>query len=302
MKKIVIALVLLSFSLVGCFITNDDNVETIKIEHVKGTTEIPVEIKKAVVFDMGILDIMDNLGVEVELGIPVDSLPVYLNKYNKAFNAGSIKEPNIESIYEFDPDVIIISGRQEQAYNDLNTIAPTIYVEVGSDTYLEDINKNIDMVAVVFGIEESASLQMNEINALVSSTSEKAIQIEEEALIILVNGDTMSVYGRGSRFGIIHDVLNVKVADPNIDVATHGQSIDYEYITNINPDIIFVIDRNAVVAGSPSTDLLNNQILENVTAVKNDRIVFLDAVAWYVVSGGITSTTIMINEIYYALK
>jgi iron complex transport system substrate-binding protein len=245
---------------------------------------------------------MDNLGVEVELGTAVKSLPEYLNKYNKSFDAGTLKEPNIEAIYEFDPDVIIISGRQEAAYNDLNTIAPTIYVEVGADTYLEDVKKNVELVAKVFGVEESSSTKMNEINALVDSTSLLAVGMEEKALIILVNGDTMSVYGRGSRFGIIHDVLNVKVADPNIDVATHGQSIDYEYITNINPDIIFVIDRNAVVSGSPSTDLLNNQILENVKAIKNNRVEFLDAVAWYIVTGGITSTTIMVNEIHEAIS
>lgn len=300
MKKTIITLLLivLSITLIGCGEqANIDKGETIKVTHSLGEAEITTDVKKAVVFDLGILDIMHNLGVEVELGLPVDSLPEYLNDYKTAMNAGSMKESNQEKIYEFKPDVIIISARLAAEYDQLSVIAPTVYVELNSETFMDDLKSNIELVGKIFNKEDTSSAYVTEIEDLVTQTQAVSATVIEKALIVLVNGSTFSAYGSGSRFGLVHDVLNVKQVDTNIESSTHGQSINYEYLIDKNPEIIFVIDRAAVVNGEVSTDLLENQIIANVNAIKNDKVVYLDAVAWYLVSGGITSTKIMINEI-----
>ena len=58
----------------------------------------------------------------------------------------------------------------------------------------------------------------------------------------------MSAYGPNSRFGLVHDVLGYKAVDEKIDVSTHGQNITFEYIVEKNPDVLFVIDRDAASA------------------------------------------------------
>ncbi|MGV7801923.1 siderophore ABC transporter substrate-binding protein, partial [Mycobacterium kansasii] len=75
---------------------------------------------RVVVFDFGILDSVDKLGIEV-LGVPQANIPSYLSKFEdkKYENVGSLKEPDFEKINSINPDLIIISGRQQDAYEEL---------------------------------------------------------------------------------------------------------------------------------------------------------------------------------------
>ena len=50
------------------------------------------------------------------------------------------------------------------------------------------------------------------------------------ALVVLVNEGQLSAYGKGSRFGLIHDTFGFKAADDKIEASTHGQSVSYEYV------------------------------------------------------------------------
>lgn len=52
-----------------------------------------------------------------------------------------------------------------------------------------------------------------------------------------------------------------------------------------------------VSGGTPSEELLDNDLVNNTNAAKNDMITFLDAQVWYLSTGGITSTITMIDDI-----
>ena len=43
--------------------------------------------------------------------------------------------------------------------------------------------------------------------------------------------------------------------------------------------------------------VLDNEIVRQTTAAREDQIVYLDPVAWYVVFGGIDTTKIMIDDV-----
>src|SRR5699024_2055404 len=103
--------------------------EKMTIEHEIGETIVEKNHGNVVVFNYGALDTLDALSVEVA-GVAKSSLPPYLSKYedNSYANIGSLKEPDFEKIHEMDPGLIIISGRQSDAYEDLKEIAPTLYV------------------------------------------------------------------------------------------------------------------------------------------------------------------------------
>src|SRR5699024_3168207 len=58
----------------------NDNEETVTITHEYGEEEVPKNPENVVVFDFGILDTLDELGVEVA-GVPQGSVPGYLEKY-----------------------------------------------------------------------------------------------------------------------------------------------------------------------------------------------------------------------------
>lgn len=275
----------------------------VTIEHSKGVTEVPVGAKKAVVFDLSILDTIHALDLDVELGLP-SGLPSYLESYSEtATVVGSMKEADLEAIFTFEPDVIFISGRLADYYDELNKIAPTVYVDLNAETYLDDVKKNAGYVAEIFGNEEKAEELLVALDQKVEEVATLASASEEKALIVLTNEGNMSVYGSGSRFGIIHDLLGVKPADETIEVSTHGQEASYEYISEINPDILYVVDRTAAVGGTVlAGETLNNDLVNGTNAAVNGKIIYLDSEIWYLSGGGLNSTMKMIEDVAKAFQ
>ncbi len=283
--------------------TSEPEKTEVVIEHTMGKVTVPVNPKKAVVFDYGVLDTINALNIDTELAVSVESLPAYLSEYSNNVNVGSLKEPDLEAIFDFEPEVIFISGRQASYYEQLSEIAPTVYVELNSATYMEDFKKNVGFIAEIFNVEEAANAKIAEIEQQAADVKAIADTKEEKALILLTNDGSISVYGKGSRFGIIHDLLGVKAADENIEASTHGQEANYEYIAKINPDIIFVVDRTVVVGGTTTANtVLDNDLVNGTNAAKNDRIVSLDPDIWYLSGGGIKSVAEMIEVVGEAIN
>lgn len=290
---------LMAFVLAGCQSPSDQtpSEQSITIEHLKGTASINGKVKKVAVFDFGFLDTMKVMGIETELALPVSSLPDYLSEYENAVNAGGIKEPDLEALYTFKPDVIIISGRQSDYYEELNKIAPTIYVEVNAETYLEDVKKNTEIAAKIFNAEDAADKAIKDLETQVEEAKATVGSTDQKALILLTNDGNISAYGAGSRFGLIHDLLGIPTADSAITVSTHGQSVNYEYIAKINPDILYVVDRTQVVGGTTTANAtLDNDLVKQTNAYQNQQIINLTPDYWYLSSGGLLSVSEMIKE------
>lgn len=279
-------------------------VEKVTFTHELGETTVEKNPKKVVIFDLAALDTLDNLGVEVT-GVPKDSLPEYLSKYkeDKYENVGGLKEPDFEKISEIGPDLIIISGRQAESYEEFQKIAPTLYLGTDYTDYLASVKKNTEVLGEIFGKETEVTKALETIDEEVKALHENTSTIDEKALVVLANDGKISAYGPNSRFGIIHEEFGVKPIDPNIEASTHGQSISFEYIAEKNPDYIYVIDRSAVVGGSSSAkQVIENAIVKETNAYKNNRIIYLNADYWYSVGGGLTSISEMVNEITKSLQ
>ena len=260
--------------------------------------------KKVAVFDFGMLDTLDKLGIEVE-GVSQNTIPPYLDKYkdDKYTNIGSLKEPDFEALSEMAPDVILISGRQASQYDELSKIAPTVYLGVDSENYMESFKENMDKVGKIFtDKQDDVKKEVKKIEDQIKETKEKAEKSGEKALIVLANDDKMSAYGPKSRFGIIHDVLGVEAADTKIEASTHGQNISSEYIKKQNPDILYVVDRGTAIGeGEPAKEVVENKVVKTTDVYKNDKIVYLDPYLWYLAGGGLESVPKMIDEINESL-
>lgn len=263
--------------------------------------KVPVNPKKVAVFDMAIIDSIKALNIDVEIAAPLSSIPSSLSEYSNSVNAGDIKEPDMEKLFEFAPDLIIISGRQADFQEELSAIAPVWYVNIEQTNLLETFEREYTYFGEIFGKQDKVKEKVTEIKSTIDHlTSGHAVN--DKALILLTNNGKISAYGKGSRFGLIHDILNVPVADDTLKVSTHGQEVGYEYISKTNPDIIFVVDRAAIAGGNVgASDMLDNPLVQTTNAYKNDKIVYLDSELWYLVGFGLNSTQEMISEIHEAL-
>ncbi|MBS4209557.1 siderophore ABC transporter substrate-binding protein [Bacillus sp. FJAT-50079] len=276
-----------------------EEVEELTIKHQLGETPVKVNPEKVVVFDFGSLDTLDKLGIEVT-ALPQNNIPSYLEKYEdeKYVNVGSLKEPDLEKINEIKPDLIIISGRQSDLYEEFSKIAPTIFLGVDTARYMESFEENVKTIGQIFDKEAEAEAELAKIEDDIKALNDKASALDEKALIVLANEGKVSAYGPSSRFGIIHDVFGFAPVDSTIEVSTHGQSISFEYILEKDPDVLFVIDRSAAVGGEAGAkESIENDLVKGTKAYKNGKIIYLDPDFWYLSGGGLESVAQMVNEV-----
>jgi iron complex transport system substrate-binding protein len=282
----------------------EEESKEVTITHEYGEVTLEKSPEKVVVFDFGVLDVLDTFGVEVA-GLPQAVVPKSLEKYagTEYTNVGSLKEPDFEAIHHLEPDVIFISGRQAELYDQFAEIAPTVFVDVDYANYIPSLEKNFNLLADIFEKEDVLSSKMKELKASIDELNKEASASDSKALILLANEGKVSAYGPASRYGFVHDVFGFKAVDENIEVSQHGQSITFEYILEKNPDVIFVIDRSAAVGGEVGAkETIENELVKKTNAFKNGKIIYLDPVNWYVAGNGIQSTQDMVEEIKAALK
>lgn len=278
--------------------------ETITVQHELGETDVTKKPEKVVVFDFGVLDTLDVLGINVA-GVPRGNMPTYLEKYDSDDyeHVGSLKEPDFDKIANINPDLIIISSRQATLYDELSNIGPTVYLAVDAEDYMDSFEENLTVIGMIFDKEAEIEKELEVIKASIDELQADAEKQDKHSLIILANDDKISAYGPHSRFGLIHDVFGIPAVDENIEASTHGQNVSFEYVLEKDPDLLYVIDRGAVVGGESSAQqVVENKLVQKTSAYQNDDIVYLDPNYWYLSGGGLISVQEMVNEIMESLN
>lgn len=275
----------------------------ITVEHAQGSTTLPATPERVVTFDIASLDTLNTLGVDV-IGLPKDFVPERLAQYrgDAYTNVGSLFEPDFETLAALQPDLIIVANRSSAAFDDLSKIAPTIDLTVWGAGYLDQLRDRVTTLGDIFGQQDSVTSALAALDADVSATRDLADDAGT-ALIILTSGGRISAYGPGSRFGWLHDELGVKPVIEDVEAATHGDPVSFEFLLETNPDYLFVIDRDSAInAGDAARATLDNDLVRQMDAVQNDRVTYLDPVNWYIVMSGLTATDRMVEEVKATLE
>ena len=260
----------------------------VEITHYSGTDVVSTNPETVVVADMAVLLSLHDLGVEgiaglLGLGVPVP------DKYAEALNnpdfepLGSVWEPDYEAINALEPDLIIVAGRSSRIYPDMKEIAPTVDLTVWEDFYNKFQEQHRNM-GKIFGVEELVEERLAELDANVQDVSAQAAGAGK-ALILMTTGAEVTAYGPGSRFGFVHDTFGYAAADENLERdATHGDAVSFEYILEMQPDVLFVIDRASAIGeeGKAAQEILDNELVAQTPAWQNGRVVYVDSFAWYI--------------------
>ena len=278
--------------------------QVMEIRHALGSTRLQARPQRIVVFDLGVLDSLERLGIDV-IGLPKASLPPYLSRYLDARYAsvGSLTEPDFERIEALRPDVIFISSRQSAHYAELSKLAPTIYMGLDTANYLDSFESNMRLLGRIFGKQDAVEAELARIRQSINDVRARARG--KTALVVLVTAGRLSAFGPGSRYGFVYDVLGFEPVSREIQVSTHGQPISFEFVVQKDPDYLFVIDRDAVVASGgaqPARQVVENALIRQTRAYREGHIVYLDPSYWYLSGGGLVSFSKMIDDIAAALR
>lgn len=87
---------------------------------------------------------------------------------------------------------------------------------------------------------------------------------------------------------------------------THGNEVSFEAIVSLNPDYIFVMDRDSAIGtngAQMAQEIMENELIVKTDAYQNGNLVILENPGiWYLAEGGITSLGIMLEDMENALN
>lgn len=280
--------------------------ETVTITHALDTVQVPLKPQRVVALDFGALENLDLVDANV-VGIPKTGLPDYLSEYQNdtsVVDLGNLVEVSMEKINDLQPDLIIIGGRLSDTYDDMSEIAPTIMPSSIVNGQIKALEKNTSDLAKIFDEQAAYDSALADIKEKAANVREEVEQSDDKALVVLHNRGRFSAYGSGSRFGLVHDALGIEEAKKGLETDIHGARVSNEFIQQTNPDILYIVDRSAAIGDQPlNKSEVENELIQQTNAYKNDKIIYLNPQAWYLSGGGgVNSLNIMIDEVAKAFK
>ncbi len=260
-------------------VANNDAVSThtVTVDTARGDIDLAMNPSPLVVYDMTLLQDLAALDVAVDgapSDLPLDNLHSETQPEPK--EVGTLFEPDLEALNAMQPQAILVGSRMAEKYDELANIAPTLDMTIDTANIYESSKQRLHDLGALFGKSAEAAKLQNDIDNLI--TEAKAVTKDSgTGLVVMVNGNKMSVYGADSRYGFIHNVVNVPIADDQIKDGRHGQPISFEYLQKTNPDWLFVVDRSAAI-GEDSVGakaVLDNPLVAQTTAWQKDQVVYL---------------------------
>ncbi len=279
-------------------------ISTITVTDVMGPVDIPENPEKIVDLS-GNSDILSILGYKVIGTANSDAydytrFPTYLEDVLEGATilGYSMQDTmDIEAVMNLEADLIIISTVQEKMYEQLSNIAPTIMIQLEALDWKEDIKA----LGKVLGKEDAA-------NSWIEAYEEKSKTVEEMVkedygsdttyLAFLASGGQFYIFD-GAGFGsVLYEDIGLgkpggmpEQSDISLPVVT------YEGLAAIQSDYIFVIATEDDLKA-----LEENTIWNSMEAVKNNKVVNLDASPYFNQGYSSVGREILLEEILEMLN
>ena len=313
MKKLV-SLLLAALMLLGMATAAlaEDAPETVTITSLNAEREpveleVPYDPQRIAILDMPSLDILDRLGLGDRVVGSATTTLEYLQAYvpgDTIANLGTIKEADLEAVMACEPDVIFIGGRLSASYDALSEIAPVVFLSTDTEIgVVESVRNNATTIASMFGLEAQVDELMAGFDARIEALA--AFAEGKNAIVGLCTSGSFNILGSDGRCSII----SVEVGFDNLgdgDVtATHGNESSFELVVELDPDYMFVLDRDAAIGtdgAQLAKEIVENELVMDTDVYKDGHIVYLaNPTVWYTAEGGITALDIMLNDLEGAL-
>lgn len=288
--KSVLALAALALFLVQAFAT--------EIETAKGPVTVDKTPQTLAVFDIAAVDTLNSLGVKIA-GLP-DKLyvPELAGLKDGAEIVGTLFEPDLEALSALAPDLIIVGGRSSPQLAATSRIAQSIDMTMEGDDLFAQAKQRLMAYGALVGKPAEAAALAAELDDALSSTR-AAVKGKGTALILMTSGPKVTAYGKTSRFGWLHSALQLTPTVEDVEAATHGEAISFEFLRDANPDWLIVLDRGAAIGSGEQNAraTLDNELAAETTAWKKGQVVYMPAADFYIAAGGVQSTMRVLEAI-----
>ena len=269
--------------------------------------EVPYDPQRIAILDMPSLDILDRLGLGDRVVGSATTTLEYLQAYvpgDTIANLGTIKEADLEAVMACEPDVIFIGGRLSASYDALSEIAPVVFLSTDTQIgVVESVRNNATTIASMFGLEAQVDELMAGFDARIEALA--AFAEGKNAIVGLCTSGSFNILGSDGRCSIISVEIGFDNLGDGDVTATHGNESSFELVVELDPDYMFVLDRDAAIGtdgAQLAREIVENELVMDTDVYKDGHIVYLaNPTVWYTAEGGITALDIMLGDLEGAL-
>ena len=269
--------------------------------------EVPYDPQRIAILDMPSLDILDRLGLGDRVVGSATTTLEYLQAYvpgDTIANLGTIKEADLEAVMACEPDVIFIGGRLSASYDALSEIAPVVFLSTDTEIgVVESVRNNATTIASMFGLEAQVDELMAGFDARIEALA--AFAEGKNAIVGLCTSGSFNILGSDGRCSIISVEIGFDNLGDGDVTATHGNESSFELVVELDPDYMFVLDRDAAIGtdgAQLAKEIVENELVMDTDVYKDGHIVYLaNPTVWYTAEGGITALDIMLGDLEGAL-
>ena len=269
--------------------------------------EVPYDPQRIAILDMPSLDILDRLGLGDRVVGSATTTLAYLQAYvpgDTIANLGTIKEADLEAVMACEPDVIFIGGRLSASYDALSEIAPVVFLSTDTEIgVVESVRNNATTIASMFGLEAQVDELMAGFDARIEALA--AFAEGKNAIVGLCTSGSFNILGSDGRCSIISVEIGFDNLGDGDVTATHGNESSFELVVELDPDYMFVLDRDAAIGtdgAQLAKEIVENELVMDTDVYKDGHIVYLEnPTVWYTAEGGITALDIMLGDLEGAL-
>lgn len=188
---------------------------------------------------------------------------------------GDVVSPNLEMLLEIKPDLFIGTiGLHDEVYDQLRAIAPVVMFDSAGEW-----DERLREYATLAGKEAHAEEYIEKITALIEEASEKLQPYQDETTALLRFSGPLQFGAMGSEpYKLYYDQENgLGFKAPDGYPAT-WQVLDLEGLSSLDPDHLVIFEYTSNY-GARLEDLEPNRVWNNLRAVKNDNVHFVDVSA-----------------------
>jgi iron complex transport system substrate-binding protein len=275
------------------------------VETPQGEVTLPGVPEKVLVQDWAAFDDLSAMGIQVA-GVPSSNAPTYLADQipADAIQIGSLFEPDFEGIAAAEADVYFVAARSAAAFETSKDIVPTIDLSVDNADIVAGVKANMVKLGEIFDMQDHAAALNDELDAKVAEVT-AAAEGKGDALVLVTNAGKLGVYGPDSRVSWVYNNVGMPSALADVADGDHGgDAVSFEFLLEVNPDWVFVVDRDAGTgenAGSAEA-LLDNELFNQTTAAKEGQIVYLDPQASYISMHGYQGVMLLLDHVLEGLN
>ena len=269
------------------------------IVHDLGTTKLKKVPKRIVILDNlygEILNPLDITPVGATTG-QADSQEfstLFKKQYKdaKVVSVGWQGNPDLDKIAELKPDLILMTGEQEDLYEELSEIAPTVGYQINTDENW-DYHETSLKVAEIFDKRDEMKKDLDRVDAreAVFAENVKAKFGNQKLMYLRVTDNDIRYYAYG-HFGYLYDTYHFNRAE-TFNPDDMFQVIDPDKLKDINPDLLIVqADSQELL----DNKLKNNPVWSSLKAVQNNKVIYADY-STYMLGFGIVSQEAIMKQI-----